>query len=280
MTNAWITADGSAATPRPESRNWRRPRTVSARGGPRVPPGEPVLTQWPTVHPRDSEGVAPSLVVHHEHTNVVSPSDISGSAHRSFSRADSTTMTAPETSATQGHPGAAPLLQTYFDRSAAVRLHSSQAGDERTLPPVSEVSHEEVPSPSLPPSNLSSTTATADSTSLPPSNLSPTMTTADSCSSLRHGHDPLGLRTWRTTGGKTRAFCRLSVFPTTPYLPCRPDQLPKTTGPTNFTSSSEEESPPPPPQWPGRSRSPDSDYSREHRADSRGPTSLPEEAPP
>ena len=86
MTNAWITADGSAATRAlnqeigdvhaPSLHERRTPNAV----------GESATTQRPAVHPRDFEGVAPSLVVHHEHTNVVSPSDLSGSAHRSFSR--------------------------------------------------------------------------------------------------------------------------------------------------------------------------------------------------
>ena len=146
MTNAWTTADGSAATRAPNHEigdvhtpSLRKRKTPTAVG-------ESATAQRPAVHPRDFEGIAPSLVVHHEHTNVVSPSDIS-SAHRSFSRGYSATMTTPAASATLVHPETGPLSQTYFDRSAAVRLPSSQAGDERTLPPVSEVSPRRNPRP-------------------------------------------------------------------------------------------------------------------------------------
>ena len=292
MTNTWITADGSAATRAlnqeigdvhaPSLRERRNPGAT----------GEPALAQRPTVHPRDSEGVAPSLVVHHEHTNVVSPSDLSGSVHRSFSRADSATMKAPETSTTLGRPEAAPLSQTYFDRSAAVRMHSSQAGDERTLPPVSEVSHEEALSPSPPPSNLSSTTATADSASLQHSNLSSTTATAD-FAYLQHSNLSPTLTTTDSTSvttttsaldmissdygpeeqrGVKRAPSAGSVYSQLRRTyPAGPTNYPKRPGRPyfDFASSSGEESPPPPPRRPRRSRSPDSDYSREHRADSR-----------
>ena len=125
MTNAWITADGSATTRAlnqevgdvhaPSLRERRTPSTVQ----------EPTLTQQLAVHLRDSEGVAPSLVVHHEHTNVVSPSDISGSAHCSFSCADSATMTAPDDSTVSAHLDVGPRSQTSFDRSATAQPHSS-----------------------------------------------------------------------------------------------------------------------------------------------------------
>ena len=291
MRNAWITADGSAATRalNQEVGDVHAP-SLRERRSPGVT-GEPALIQRSTVHPRDSEGVAPSLVVHHEHTNVVSP-DLSSSVHRSFSRADSATMTAPETSTALIRPGPAPLSQTYFDRSAAVRLHSSQAGDERTLPPVSEVSQEEAPTPSPPPSNLSSSVPTADSVSLPranlsstaaptdsssirPPNLSPTLTTTDSSSTtspissadmvtVDYGpEEPRGVKRAPSAGSVYSQLRRT--------YPAGPTNYPKRPGRPyfDFATSSGEESPPPPPRRPGRSRSPDSDYSREHRADSR-----------
>ena len=288
MRNAWITADGSAATRAlnqevgdvhaPSLRERRAPATV----------GESAMAPRLTVHSRDMEGVAPSLVVHHEHTNVVSPSDLSGSAHRSFSRADSATMTAPETSAALIRPEAGPLSQTHFDRSVAVRLHSSQAGDERTLPPVSEMSHEEAPSPSLPTSDPSSATP-AVSPSLPPSHRSSSAATAGSTSLSPRSSSaattgsaslPAPASTRDTTlsdygpeeqRGVKRAPSAGSVYSQLRRTyPAGPTNYPKRPGRPyfDFDSDSEDDAPPPPERRPGRSRSPDSDYSREHRASS------------
>ena len=182
-------------------------------------------------------------------------------------------MTAPDASSTLVRPETGPLLQTYFDRSAAARLHSSQAGDERTLPPVSEVSRKEVPSPSLPPSNFSSTTM-ATSPSLLPSNLSSTTTAAESTSitapasatdTTPSDYEPEEQRGVKRAPSANSVYSQLCRT-----YPAGPTNYQKRPGQPyfNFTSSSEEDSPPLPPRRPGRSRSPDSDYSREHRADS------------
>ena len=266
MRNAWITADGSAATRalNQEVGDVHAP-SLRERRTPAIVRESATASRLP-VHSRDMEGIAPSLIVHHEHTNVVSPSDLSGSAHRSFSRTDSATMTAPEASTALDRPEVGPLSQTYFDRSTAVRLHSSQAGDERTLLPVSEVSHEEVPSPTLPTSDPSSATP-AVSPSLPSSHRSSSAATAGSASLSPRSSSaattgsaslPAPASTMDTTPsdygpeeqrGVKRAPSAGSVYSQLRRTyPAGPTNYPKRLGRPyfDFDSDSEDEVPPPP----------------------------------
>ena len=98
MRKAWITTEGAAATRAlnqdigdvhmPSLRERRASSTAT----------EPPPTRRSVVHHRDFKDVAPSIVVHHEHTNVVSQPDLSGSTHPP--QTDSATMTAQDVSAT------------------------------------------------------------------------------------------------------------------------------------------------------------------------------------
>ena len=143
-----------------------REKSKSAAGLPPAP--------RPSSHYRDSEDIAPSIVVHHEHTNIVGP-DMSGVAHLSSSRTDSATMTAPDlTSASTTHPNpsrswAAPRTQFPFDKSPQVLHCSGLVLEESALPLVSEVSRDSVftSSPPEPPGRASLTMVTAPLTTNP-----------------------------------------------------------------------------------------------------------------
>ena len=116
--------------------------------------------------------MAPSIVVHHERTSIISPEQPSTARHPS-ARTDSTTMTDPDLAATANpHPGpsrtwAAPRMQLSFNKSAQIRPCSSQVvePEESVLPPVLEELNDDVftPSPSSQPSQAVSITATAPS---------------------------------------------------------------------------------------------------------------------
>ena len=104
MRNAWITTEGAAAARAlnqdagdvhaPSLREKRAPSTTAE------PPPAP---RSPSRY-RNLEDVALSIVVHHQHTNIVSP-DTSGNTHHSPLLADSATMTAQDAMTTT-----APLL--------------------------------------------------------------------------------------------------------------------------------------------------------------------------
>ena len=144
MRNVWITTEGATATQAlnqdagdvhaPSLRKKRAPSTTVE---------SPPAPRSPSCY-RNLEDVAPSIVVHHEHTNVVSP-DISGNTHRSPLHTDSATMTAPDATATATpSPGSsrsweAPGSQVSLDRSAQVRPCSSQVLEESALSPVPEI---------------------------------------------------------------------------------------------------------------------------------------------
>ena len=161
---------GRCCHPRPEPGHWRRPRTQLREKRASSTATEPPPTRRSFVHHRDFEDVAPFIVVHHEHTNVVSQPDLSGSTHRSLPQTDSATMTAQDVSATPAlSPNAtksweASRSQSSFYRSAKIRPCSSQAWEESTVPPVPEASQDRVFTPSPPALCDTSTTATAPST--------------------------------------------------------------------------------------------------------------------
>ena len=169
MRNAWITTEG-AATSRALNQDVVDVHAPSLREK-RIPnvTTDTSLTRRSAVHQRDLGDVAPSLIVHHEHINVVSQPDLSGSTHRSLPHTDSTTMTAPDVSADavpspiKPRPLEAPRSQTSF-KSAQIRPCSRRAWEESTFPPVPEGSRNDVFPTPTPYCHDTSTTATAMST--------------------------------------------------------------------------------------------------------------------
>ena len=124
MQNAWVTNAGATAS-QALKQEVGEVHALSIREKPKSAAGPPPA-QRPFSRYRDSDDVAPSIVVPHEHTNIVGP-NMSGVAHHSSSCADSATMTAPDlTAASTPHP----------DPS---RPRGSQVLGESALPPVSEV---------------------------------------------------------------------------------------------------------------------------------------------
>ena len=260
MRNAWITTEGAAAT-RALNQDIGDVHAPSLRQR-RIPnvTNDASLTPRSVVHQRDLGEVAPSLVVYHEHTNVVSQPDLSGSTHRSLPHTDSATMTAPDVS-TDTVPSpvkpdllGAPRSQTSFDRSAQIRPCSSRAWEESTFPPVLEGSHDDVFSAPTPDHHDTSTTATAMSTTdTVPSDPGPG-------SPLRpKSGPPSDVPLPRTPLADPADLKKLArprfLSPPYPRRPVRP----------RFPSSSDEEDNAA--SQPRRRRSSGSNYSREHRAD-------------
>ena len=95
MRNSLITTEGAAATRalNQDVRDVHAPSLMEKRT-PNVTTETP-LTRRSVVHQRDLGNVAPSLVVHHEHTNVVSQPDLSGITHCSLPQTDSATHDRP-----------------------------------------------------------------------------------------------------------------------------------------------------------------------------------------
>ena len=155
MRNAWVTNEGAAAAqalnqeagdvPAPSLRE-RSTSATEPRPAPRI-----------FSRHKDPEDMAPSIVVHHEHTSVAGPKQPSTTRHSAV-RIDSTAMTDPDpgvpTTPTPGPSRAwpAPRMQFSFDKSAQVRPCSSQViePEESVLPPVLEELRDDVftPSPS------------------------------------------------------------------------------------------------------------------------------------
>ena len=193
---------------------------------------------------KDPEDMAPSIVVHHERTSIVSPEQPSMVRH-SAARIDSTTMTDPGPAATsKSHPGpsrtwSAPRTQLSFDKSAQVRPCSSQVvePEESVLPPVLEELKDDVfmPSPSSQSSRAASTTATAPSTTDTVPSATDTLPNTDSGAEDRKGQkqavatsDTSYSQEHRTAGAGP------SNYPKRPNWPC------------TLTSSEEDEPPPRP----------------------------------
>ena len=136
LQNAWVTNAGAAAgqTLNQEVGDVHAP---SVRGKSKSAAGPPPAPR-PFSRYRDTDDIAPSIVVQHELTNIVGP-DMSGVAHHSSSRANSATMTAPDlTAASMPHPDplqfwTAPRMQFPFDKSAQVRPCGSQVLEEGAL---------------------------------------------------------------------------------------------------------------------------------------------------
>ena len=195
MMNSWITTDRAAAT-RALNQDVGDVNAPSLQGDGAVnAPAEPPPVQRSTAYARSADDVSPSILIHHEQTNVVSPADHSGSVNPSPLHADSATMTtlaaattsAPRPLATESWDTA--CSQTSFDQSVqADRPCSSYSVDEGTLPTVPEVSQDDVfVAPSSPffvghlPRRSTSTTATARST---------TVTAASTTASAPDPEDP------------------------------------------------------------------------------------------
>ena len=200
MGNAWVTYESSAATQalNQEAGDVHAPSLREKTTSAATPQPSPCFFS----RHRNVEYMAPSIVVHHEHSTSVGPRS-DNSTHKLMPKVDSTTMTDPGVSTPStlapGPPGAwpAPRTQRSFDQSALVRPCSSQVLDaeESTLPPVLEELYDEVfvsqpvsssqpaspPHPSPQTSRPSSTTAaTPSSTTTTAPSATDTTTEADS----------------------------------------------------------------------------------------------------
>ncbi len=177
MRNSWVTTDDAAATRALNqdvgdvyAPSLREGRTTSACT-------EPQRTQLSVVYPDD---ISPSILIPHEHTNVVSPSDRSDNTQRSPLHADSATMTASDLPTSSvplletAKTWEAPRSQTSFAKSSQVWPCSSPVLDEGTLPVVPEVLQDDVFTPPSSPRHGSSTTvmelSTPDTAPLDPDN--------------------------------------------------------------------------------------------------------------
>ena len=158
LQNSWVTSAGAAADP---TRNQEvgDVHAPSVRGKSKSAAGPPLAPRLFNHH-RDTDDLAPSIVAHREHTNLVGP-DMSGVAYHSSSRV--ATMTAPDlTAASMPHPDPsqswkAPRLELQIEH---------QVLEEDALPPVSEVSrdHAFASSPPAPLGRTSSTPVTTPPT--------------------------------------------------------------------------------------------------------------------
>ena len=176
MQDAWVTNAGTAAGQalNQEVGDVHAPSVWGKSKSAAEPPPAPCpfSCYW------ESDDIAPSIIEHHEHTNIVRP-DMSSVAHRSSSLAGSAFMTAPDlTDASTPHPNPlrswmVPQTPFPFDKSAQVRPCGSTFLGEGALPPVSEVPRDGVfaSPPPAPPSRASSTTDTAPDTDGEPSGL-------------------------------------------------------------------------------------------------------------
>ena len=129
------------------------------------------------MYTREAYNISASILIHHDHTNIVSPASHSGNVQCSPLLAYSATMTIPEASTPAAPPPEvtrtleAPHSKTSFDRSAKFCFCSSQAIDDETLPVILEVFRDRVFAPPSSPGFDSSTTAMARSTTdMAPSN--------------------------------------------------------------------------------------------------------------
>ena len=152
MRNTWITDEGAVATQALNQEagdvhapNLREKTTASA-----TPQPAPRLFS----RHRDIEDMAPSIVVHQEHSTTGEPG-LTTNASGPPPKIDSTTMTEPAVSAPTMPPHdssrtwPAPRTQQSFDQSAQVCPCSSQVleSEEMTLPPIAEELEDDVFSP-------------------------------------------------------------------------------------------------------------------------------------
>ena len=156
MRNTWITDEGAAATQalNQEAGDVHAPSLREKTTASATPQPAPRLfsRHW------DIEDMAPSIVVHHEHSTAGEPGSATNTKE-STPKIDSTTMTEPtvSTPTTPPHDPSrnwpAPRTKQSFDKSAQVCPCSSQVleSEEVTLPPVAEDVEDDVFSPRLSP---------------------------------------------------------------------------------------------------------------------------------
>ena len=175
MTNSWVTTECTLATQalNQDAGDVHAP-SLQGEGTSQHPP-EALRTSRSAVYSRSIDDVTPSILIHHEHTNVVSPADQSNSTQSPPSLADSSTRkasTLPLDTAVNGatvKTSAAPKSQESFDRSVQVLPCGSFAVEEATLPAVPEMSQDDIYEPNFTAWRNSSTataysaTASADS---------------------------------------------------------------------------------------------------------------------
>ena len=180
MINSWVTTERAAAT-QALNQDAGDVHTPGLRGGNTGQhPPEALRTSRPAAYSRSIDDVTPSILIHHEHTNVVSPADQSSNTQSSSLPAD---PSPPKTSAlpidTAVHiatikTSAAPKSQESFNRSVKVRPCSSFAIEEAPLPAVPETPQDDVFEPDFS-SWRESSTATAYSATAPTDSSSDTM---------------------------------------------------------------------------------------------------------
>ena len=256
MRNSWVTNEGAATAQalNQEAGDIHAPSLRERSTSAAAPKLAPCLFS----RHRNLEVMAPSIVVHHEHTSVVNPEPPS-TAQPPSSRNDSATMTTPDLALpSESQPGpsrawTAPQTQFSFDKSALERPCSSQGIEESVLPPVCEELEDDVftPSPSAPSHRASSTTVTAPSATDTAPSTTETAPDTDSGSNDHRGQKRAEALSDTSYSQEHRA---MGTGPSN--YPKRPHRL------RTLTSSEEDESPPRPRQ----PQSPDTDYSRNHRA--------------
>ena len=170
MRNAWITDEGAPAAQalNQEAGDVHAPSLCEKLTSAAGPQPEPRLFS----RHRDLEDMAPSIVVHHERTNIAGPGQPNTTPGLA-TRIDSTTMTDPgpvapaQPTLDPSRTWSAQWTQHSFDKSTQVRPCSSQAieAEEVVLPPVLEEIPDDIftPQPSPRPDGAASTTATAPS---------------------------------------------------------------------------------------------------------------------
>ena len=145
LQNAWVT-DAGAAIGQTLNQEVGDVHAPSVLGKSKFAAG-PLPAPHPFIRYQVSDDIAPSIVVHHEHANIVSPK-MSNVAHHSSSCADSATMTATDlTAASTLHPDpsrswTALRMPFPFDKSAQVHPCGHQVLEDGALSPVSEVSRD------------------------------------------------------------------------------------------------------------------------------------------
>ena len=140
MTNSWVTTENAAATQalNQDAGDVHAPG-LQGDGITRQPP-ETLRASQSAAYSSSIDDVTPSILIHHEHTNAVSPPDQSSNTQSPPFLTDSSTMTTSATPVSTAvrlattSPAAAPNSQEWFDQSVQARPCSSFTVDETLLP--------------------------------------------------------------------------------------------------------------------------------------------------
>ena len=248
MTNSWVTKERTAATQalNQDAGDVHVP-SLQGEGAGRHPP-ETLRTSRSAAYSRSVNDVTPSILMHHEHTNVVSLADLSSNIQTPPSLADSNARKIPtlpiDTAVSRAtiKTSATPKSQESFDRSAQARPCSSFAVEETPLPAVPEVLQNDVFEPDYTAWRNSSNTAYSDTASADSSTetMQPASDSASSVVARPISHPQGKKRPLSSSSSGTAYSCQHrpkthgdSNYPKQPFRPRSP-------------SDSEDESPPPP----------------------------------